>query len=102
MFGVGGAEEGHIRAGEGAPRRVPATRPGPVDRAAAGALSYLPVPGPVVLNLPGPGVAGAPGDHGTHRKTRTRLPASTSSQPEPAPRVPGPRPNEHGRARRYY
>ena len=87
VLGVGRAEQRHVCAASRPRWGVPAVRAGAGRAIPVRALPRLPVPAAVVLDLPGPRVAGAPADDRAHRQVGTGRPGAGAGQAESAARV---------------
>ena len=87
VLGVGRAEQRHVGAAGRPGGRVPAVRAGAGRGIPVRALPRLPVPAAVVLDLPGPRVAGAPADDRAHRQVDPGRPGAGAGQAESAARI---------------
>lgn len=84
VFDVRGTEQRDVGAGHRARRGMPAVPGAPaVGGRAVGALSRLPVPPAVVLNLPGPRVSGAQAHDRVGRQVGTGRPRAGAGDAEP-------------------
>ena len=87
VLGVGRAEQRHVGAAGRPGGRVAAVRAGAGRGIPVRALPRLPVPAAVVLDLPGPRVAGGPADDRAHRQVDPGRPRARAGQAESAARI---------------